>query len=323
MKRYLIPGTSLWAAPIVFGSGSFTADNEKTAFRQLDFFVEMGGNLIDTANIYGQSPSCDQNLSEQIIGRWLRERNQPADIFITTKGGHPRLESMNIPRLDEDSLAKDLESSRKALGKDCLDLYFLHRDDPTQPVEAMLSQLETFRQAGLIKFYGLSNWKADRLQSAVEWCQKTGSSGLAAVQNRWSLAQYNTHGSSDLTTAAVNEQIWQILNKNNLTVLAYGAMAKGFFSKISASDTGSLPDKLRRYYLNDVSMKRAEILRSISTARNIPPAQIALAWLLLQPFPVFPIVSFSSHTQIEEAMGAPAVFLNDDEMALLSAGSLT
>lgn len=313
----------MWAAPIVFGSGSFTADNEKAAFRQLDLFVELGGNLIDTANIYGQSPSCDQNLSEQIIGRWFQERNQPADIFISTKGGHPRLESMNIPRLDEDSLSKDLETSRQTLGRDCLDLYFLHRDDPSQPVEVLLSQLEAFRQAGLIKYYGLSNWKAERLQKAIDWCRKLDSCGLVAVQNRWSLAQYNPSGSSDLTTAAVDEQIWQLLNKNNLTVLAYGAMAKGFFNKISAADAGSLPDKLRRYYLNDVSMKRAEVLKSISIARNIPPAQIALAWLLNQPFPVFPIVSFSAHAQLEEAMGAPAIFLNDDELALLSAGSLT
>ncbi len=340
MRRYLIPRTNLWAAPLCLGTGSFTVEQERQAREQLDCFVDLGGNLIDTANIYGQKKTGDENSSERIIGRWLQDRGQPADILVSSKGGHPPLEDLHRSRLDADSLTADLDLSRRTLGRDCLDLYFLHRDDPAQPAEALLSQLERFRQAGWIRYYGLSNWSAGRLEQALAWCGQLEDCGLAAVQNRWSLAQYNPEGSPDDTLAAVDAPVWQILRRQDLALLAYSAMAKGFFNKLqpvggqpvaeagtgrepsAQLDFASLPEKLRRYYLNDLNLRRAEAVWAIAADRKRPPAQIALAWLLQQPFPVFPVVSFSALHQIEEAMGTPAIQLTEEEMQRLSAGSV-
>ena len=322
MRRFLMSGTDLWVAQICLGTVNFTTENEKSAFEQMDCFYARGGNLFDTANIYGQKKNGDENRSEQVIGRWLAERGQPDDILISTKGGHPGLEGTNRSRLDDASLASDLDASRRAIGRDCLDLYFLHRDDPAQPVEALLSRLEQFRQQGKIRWYGLSNWRADRLQQALEWCRQEGNNGLAAVQNRWSLAQFNLEGSPDQTATAIDAPTLEIIRKYGLSVMAYAAMAKGFFTKlIPGSDGSPLPEKLRRYYLNDINLERATTVWRIAGERGLLPAQVALAWLLNQPVPVYPVVSFSSLRQLEEAMDTPTVVLEKAEMLALSAGA--
>ncbi|HBP37161.1 MAG TPA: hypothetical protein DD640_00135 [Clostridiales bacterium] len=340
MRRYLIPRTDLWAAPVCLGTGGFTIEQEQQARDQLDRFIDLGGNLIDTANVYGRKKPGHENQSEQILGRWLQDRGQPSDLLISSKGGHPSPEDMHRSRLDPASLAADLDSSRISLGRDCIDLYFLHRDDPDQPVEALLSQLELFRQSGKIRCYGLSNWTADRLEQALAWSRQQTSSGLAALQNRWSLARFNPEGTTDDTLAEVDGQIWAILAEENLALLAYSALAKGFFSKIlpdpaSAPQTDApeensrismtldaIPEKLRRYYENELNNKRAQAVFQLTASKKARPAQIALAWMLHQPFPVFPIVAFSSLKQLDEAMGAPALHLIPDDMDRLAAGSV-
>ena len=329
MRRYLIPRTDLWAAPICLGTGSFKPDQEKHCHDLLDCFADLGGNLVDTASSYGQQKTGDPSVSEQIIGRWLQSRGQPADILLSTKGGHPWLEDLHRPRLDAASLSADLDQSRKNLGRDTIDLYLLHRDDPAQPVEAMLSHLETFRQLGRIRYYGLSNWSASRVSQALEWCSQLSDSGLAVVQNRWSLARYNPEGTSDDTLVAVDEPMYRLLEHKNMALLAYSAMAKGFFSKWlscceenqAESDEPGIPEKLKKYYMNEISTRRATAVSRIAAAHETQPSSIALAWLLAHRFPVFPVAAFSAIRQLEEAMTAPAIDLTPDEVMTLSAGS--
>lgn len=322
MRRYLMPKTDLWAAPICLGTVNFTTECEKSAFDQIDCFVGLGGNLLDTANIYGQKHTGDENRSEQVIGHWLQARGNPEDILIVTKGGHPWLEDMKRPRLDPASLAADLDASRKSLGRDVIDLYFLHRDDPDQPVAQMMENLEALRSKGHIRWYGLSNWRADRIAEAAEW-SKQHNGGLRSVQNRWSLAQFNPDGSPDLTMAAVDADTVKLVRRHDLTLMAYAAMAKGFFTKLSpGTDIQTLPDKVRRYFINDINLKRAEAVWKIAAHRAVAPSEIVLAWLLNQNMPVYPVVSFSSLRQIEEAMSAAAIVLSQEEMAALSAGSV-
>ena len=340
MRRYLFPRTDLWSAPICLGTGNFAVEQEQQARDQLDRFIELGGNLIDTANIYGRKRPGNENQSEQILGRWLQDRGQPAGILISSKGGHPNPDDMHRSRLDPVSLAADLDSSRKSLGRDCIDLYFLHRDDPAQPVEALLDQLERFRQSGKIRYYGLSNWTADRLEQALAWRCQQNACGLAALQNRWSLARFNPGGTTDDTLAEVDSRIWAILTEQNLALMAYSAQAKGFFSKILpdpaslpqtdappencriALELDAIPEKLRCYYGNELNSKRAQAVFQLAVSKKARPAQIALAWMLHQPFPVFPIVAFSALQQLEEAMGAPALHFKPEEMDQLSAGSV-
>jgi len=322
MRHFLMPKTDLWAAPICLGTVGFTSENEKSAFELMDRFTALGGNMFDTANIYGKVQTGDANSCEQVIGRWLKARNQPDDVLISTKGGYPWLEDMTRSRLDSDSVSSDLDASRLALGRDRIDLYFLHRDDPSQPVEKLLSNLENFRQQGKIRWYGLSNWRSERLAEALNWCSQLNSCGLSAIQNRWSLAEFNPGGSPDETMATVDDSLIGLIHENDLSLLAYAAMAKGFFTKLApGGDHSSLPEKLHRYFFNDTNLRRAEAVWRIAARRGVAPSQIVLAWLLNQPFSVFPIVSFSSLRQLEEAMASVPIILDQQELTELEGNS--
>ncbi len=293
----------------------------------MDRFVEMGGNLFDTANIYGQWTD-GTNQSEQVVGKWLACRDQPDDVLIATKGGHPRLDDLTRPRLDHASLLQDLDQSRAALGRDLIDLYFLHRDDLSQPVEKLLEPMESFRSAGLIRWYGISNWRADRLRQAIEWSRQQGDCGLAMLQNRWSLARFNSEASPDPTMAAVDQDVFEILNRYDFPVMAYGSMGQGFYSKLLHCRKGTfeppeidrVSKPMRVQYENEINLKRAQVICEIAHRKERKPSQIVLAWLLHQQILTFPVVGFSSLRQLEEAMVVPLIGITRQEFECISAG---
>src|SRR5215813_7706907 len=155
MKYRQIPQTDLFPSVLALGTVSFgTAVDASTAFHFLDTFFEHGGNFIDTAHVYGAWIPGSMGLSEQLIGQWLKERNNRAQVIISTKGGHPQLSSMHIPRLSPEEIRADLEESLRCLQTDTIDLYWLHRDDPTQPVAALLETLQEQVRKGKIRSFG-------------------------------------------------------------------------------------------------------------------------------------------------------------------------
>ena len=117
----------LSVSPIGLGTANFgTRLPEADCFAQLDRYTQIG-NLIDTARVYGDWTPGPRGKSEIIIGKWLASRRCRDHVFISTKGAHPRLESMNVTRLSPGDIQSDLELSLRALGTDYIDLYFLHR----------------------------------------------------------------------------------------------------------------------------------------------------------------------------------------------------
>ncbi|MBP1757203.1 MAG: aldo/keto reductase, partial [Firmicutes bacterium] len=146
MRQWKLPGTDLWISSIVMGTGNFSMAGEPDNLRLIDRFAEMDGNLLDTANSYGKSRTNDPNISEQIIGRWLKSSSQASAMMIITKGGFPPFEDLTNSRLQPADVAADLELSLATLGRDTIDLYYLHRDDPSIPVADLLGMLHEFRK---------------------------------------------------------------------------------------------------------------------------------------------------------------------------------
>ena len=101
-------------------------------------YIEMGGNVLDTAEVYAEWVPGGSHRSEEFLGRWLRKRKNRDGLILSTKGAHPRLESMDKPRMSRKDVESDLNSSLQRLGVDYVDLYWLHRDDPGTPVEEIL-----------------------------------------------------------------------------------------------------------------------------------------------------------------------------------------
>jgi len=172
MRTRLIPRTTLEASVLCLGTAEFgSAVGDSLSETITDRYVDLGGNVLDTAEIYAAWLPGGSHRSEEFLGRWLRKRKNRNDLILSTKGAHPRLDSMDKPRMSRKDVESDLDSSLQRLGVDSVDLYWLHRDDPGTPVEEILLTLEEFRKAGKIRYAGFSNWtqaRADAARTAAE-----------------------------------------------------------------------------------------------------------------------------------------------------------
>ncbi len=321
MRQWKLPGTDIWISSIIMGTGNFTAETESDALRRIDHFAECDGNLLDTANSYGKTHSGDPNLSEQIIGRWLKQSSLGSNMMISTKGGFPPFEDLTNSRLSKAEVAADLEMSLSALGRETIDIYYLHRDDHSIPVAELLEMLHDFRRQGKIRFFGLSNWSTDRMAQAIELEKKSSDKALIAVQNRWSLVRYNDRAAVDPNVIAMDRESWELFKRENFAVMPYSSLGKGYFSKYLQS-TCSITEKLRRYYENDLNQKRAEALRQLHKETGYSISQLVLAWMMHQPMPVFPVVGFSKNEQLRDAVEAAGMNLPFKMIEKLNAGEV-
>src|SRR6266496_1484430 len=173
--------SSLCLGTMTFG----VETDEPGAHQQLDRFIEAGGNLVDTADVYGDG------RSEEIIGRWFASR--PADVtepvVLATKGRFPRAgdDSPNGTGLSARHLTRALDASLRRLGLDSVDLYQVHAYDPLTPLAETLRTLAGFIRAGKIRYYGLSNFTGWQLTKAVHLARALGVAGPVTLQPQYSL----------------------------------------------------------------------------------------------------------------------------------------
>ena len=188
MKYRLIPNTQLEPSVICFGTVPIgSALNEQDSFRLMDAYLDYGGNFIDTANVYGDWIPGEKSISEKTIGKWMKQTGVRDRVILGTKGAHPKLTSMHIPRLSPEHIIHDIDQSLGHLQTDYIDLYWLHRDDPTHPVEAIMDVLNRQIELGKIRSIGCSNWSVKRIAEAQEYARSNGLAGFVANQMMWSL----------------------------------------------------------------------------------------------------------------------------------------
>lgn len=320
MKTKQLHPALMPVTPVCLGTAQFGDSLDETAARGiLDAYTGSGGNFLDTANCYGRWLEHGENVSEQILGRWLRSRGGRQELVISTKGGHPPFNAMTKSRLHETELRHDLESSLTALGTDYVDFYWLHRDDTSIPAGELVERLEEFRREGKLLAYGVSNWSAARVREAADYAAAHGCGGFCGVQNQWSLARVVPERIADQTLVCMDGALYDLLceRRASLCTLAFSAMGKGYFTK-AASGTlreGALPEY--RCALND---RRLEALRQLAGARQTPIAALVLAWMSAKPFAAVPIAAVSRAAQLGDLIAAFDLSLTDGEIALLDAG---
>src|SRR6516162_6721410 len=190
MKTRRIPRTNLTASVLCLGTAAFgSAIDNSSSEKILETYLDAGGNVLDTAEIYAAWLPNGEHRSETFLGNWLRKNKKRDQLIISTKGAHPRLDSMDKPRMSKPIVESDLDSSLQRLGIDYADIYWLHRDDSSTPVEEIVLMLENFRKAGKIRYSGLSNWTQERAEAARMAAEKLGVQPVIGVQNQWSLAK--------------------------------------------------------------------------------------------------------------------------------------
>ena len=296
---------------MVLGTALFgTKLDDKEAFRLMDRYVELGGNCLDTARLYGFT-----GKSEQVIGNWLRARPDLRDkMIISTKGGHPELETMHISRLDRKELEQDLDASLKALGVDCIDLYWLHRDDPARPVGQMMETLNDFVRAGKVRHIGASNWRADRLRQAARYAADHGLEAFFGSQIQWNLACPNP-GVGDPTTVEMGAEEYACCKELGLSLFAFSSQAKGIFSILESGGEQALPDRVKMLYLNERTRRRYEKVLELSRKYEIPVSSLVLSYVYSnRDFPSFVLMGPVEVGQLEESMSHSDFLLSPEEL---------
>jgi aryl-alcohol dehydrogenase-like predicted oxidoreductase len=280
-----------------------TAVLEEATYEQsthlLDAWVERGGNAIDTGRQYGNA--------ESIVGRWLRERSLGDEVVVITKAGHYDEVTLR-PRITAADLAEDVAESRRQLGRETIDLLLLHRDDPSRSVQAILDDVAESVD-GSVEAVGASNWSTARLEEAAEYAERTQARGFACSSPNLSLALANEPpwpGCVSVLRGADDD--WYAATQ--LPVFAWQALAGGFFA-------GVRDEAVERVYGGGPNHERRTRARHLARRHGATANQVALAWMLARPYPVYPIVGPRSIEELEECAVALELDLSPEELAWL------
>lgn len=312
MKYGSINGIGLPVARVVFGAASLGSQPANGA-GLLDHIFEAGGNAFDTARVYRLG------LSERVLGGWMRARGIRDKVVIITKGGHPHLLT-NRCRLDRASITEDLHRSLRSLQTHYVDLYLLHRDDPSLPVGALVETLEELRVRGLVRAFGVSNWTHLRVAEANRHAQERGFAPLAASSPHFSLAEWRRPpypGCVSIAgTSGSEARSWY--QGSCMPVLAWASLAGGYFARPAVGRAPLLADRAYRLPANSACRER---VRAMAAQKGVTAPQIALAALFAQPLNVFPIVSTRSVKRFLENAEALDIRLTPKETQWLETGS--
>ena len=288
---------------LCLGTASFgSAISREDSFAQMGRFYEHGGNFFDSARVYADWLPNGHGASEKTLGAWIRERRCRDKVVVSTKGAHPDLKTMNVPRMSKAELRFDLDESLLALGIDYIDVYFLHRDDASRPVEEILENLEAFRKEGKIRHYSYSNWKLSRMEEAEKAAASHGLSGFACNQIRFGLGDLNANEIGDKTLVPMDKEIYSWHGKIKKPLMAYTSSCNGYFSKkLKGMPVAESQEKV---YNNPSNQKLLEKLSQWEKDCKAEAAVLVSAYVMAQDFPSVPISSFSALEQLEELIHA-------------------
>lgn len=298
--------------PLCLGGNVFgwTAD-ERASFEVLDRYAGAGGNFLDTADQYSEWVAGHRGgESEAIIGRWRAARRaDAADLIIATKVG--RHVAAGHDDLRPETIARACDESLRRLGVDCIDLYYAHADDPDVPLEESLGAFTALVQEGKIRYFGVSNFGADRLRELLGVVDRGGFAPVAAIQPHYNL----------LDREGFEAELAPLCAEHGISCCPYYGLAMGFLSgKYARGDSprgARAEDAMATYGGSERAWEVVEAVRRIAAARSVPPAAVALAWLSSREVVLAPIASATAPWQVDELVGIGELDLSDDELAEL------
>jgi aryl-alcohol dehydrogenase-like predicted oxidoreductase len=318
MKTRRIPRTNLTASVLCLGTAAFgSAIGYSSSEKILETYLDAGGNVLDTAEIYAAWLPNGEHRSETFLGEWLRKRKNRHRLIVSTKGAHPRLDAMDKPRMSKPVVESDLNSSLQRLGIDCIDIYWLHRDDPGTPVEEIILMLEDFRKAGKIRHSGLSNWTQTRAEAARVAAEKLRIECFVGIQNQWSLAKADA-SKGDKTWAYTDDSFAKWHARHNIAAFPYTSQANGYFRRLENGTLDLASESVRALFHSPENQERYKRIKTLQSATGLGVGAIVLGYLLSQPFPVFPNIGPKTVADLLESIEAAKATLSAENVAFLT-----
>jgi aryl-alcohol dehydrogenase-like predicted oxidoreductase len=293
--------------------------DESGAHAQLDRFLEAGGTMVDTADVYAGGKS------EEIIGRWFASR--PADVtepvVLATKGRFPSspADAANGGGLSARHLTRALDASLRRLGRDAVDLYQVHAYDALTPLEETLRTLDGFVRAGKIRYWGMSNFTGWQLTKAVHLARALNVAAPVTIQPQYSLLARETEW--EIAPAALDA---------GLGLLPWSPLGGGWLSgkykrgqnPVGATRLGEDPNRGMEAYSRrgtDRTWHVIDAVQQVAEDRGVSMAEVAIAWLAARPGVSSTILGARTTTQLEANLRAAGLHLSPAESAALDTAS--
>ena len=310
--------TGLDVSPIAIGAMTFGEPQrghpvwslaEEESRKLIKHALDVGINFFDTANMYSQGSS------EEILGRGLTDYANRDDIVIATKLRHPMRSGPNGKGLSRKAIMSEVEHSLRRLGTDYIDLYQIHRNDHTTPLEETLEALHDLVKAGKVRYIGASSMHAWEFAKALHLQRARGWARFVSMQNHYNLLAREEE--REMLPLCLDEGVGTIV----WSPLARGRLARAWDDAKSTrrSTNDGFADMLYTPFTESSDKAILEAVGRIADARGKKRAQIALAWLRSKPVVTAPLVGASTIEQIDDAVASLAIELTQEEIKQLEA----
>jgi len=310
VEKRPIGDSGIAITPLALGGNVFDwTAGEAASFAVLDAFVDAGGMMIDTADVYSAwAPGHKGGESEALIGRWLKRDPAKRDrIVIATKVGF-------MAGLAPETIAPACEASLQRLGIKQIDLYYQHKDDESVPLADSLGEFDKLAKAGKIRAIGLSQFTAPRLQQAMDTAAAGGMLKPCCLQTWYNLVEREKFEGELRDTALAN----------GLGIFPFYSLANGFLSgkyRTQADLDKSTRGSRSAAFLEGKGLGVLGELDAIAAETGAALATIALAWIMAQPGIVAALASATNVVQLNELTAALHLRLTPDQVARLDAAS--
>jgi aryl-alcohol dehydrogenase (NADP+) len=265
--------------------------------------LDAGINFFDTANSYSDGSS------EEIVGRALRDFADRDEVVIATKVFYRDAEGPNLGGLSRKALFAEVDASLARLGVDYIDLYQIHRFDPQTPLEETLQALDDIVRSGRVRYVGASSMWAWQFSKALYTADLHGWTRFVSMQDHYNLLNREEE-----------REMFPLCADQGIGVLPWSPLARGRLTRPwdEASERSSTDEFGQSLYRDD-DRHIVEAVAEIAAQRGVPPAQIALSWVLRNPVVTAPLVGATKSHHLDDAAAATAITLTDDEAAALEA----
>jgi len=321
MRKRLLGRTGVLVSEFALGTMTFGQEaDEPAANALLDHYVQSGGNLIDTADVY--PPVGPRGTSEEIIGRWLgRRRAIRNSIILATKCRGRMDESGNSEGLSRRWIIQACESSLRRLGTDHIDLYQAHQWDPATPIDETLAAFEMLVRSGKVRYIGVSNFTGWQLERTVMTARHLGISAPVSLQ-----PQYN------MLAREIEWELVPVCIEEGLGILPWGPLGQGWLSgkytretaPTGATRLGEDPNRgIEAYDRRNIerTWRIVDALHAVASELGVPPARVALRWLADRPGVTAPLLGARAVEQLHDNLLAADISLDDGQRVRLDAVS--
>jgi 1-deoxyxylulose-5-phosphate synthase len=285
------------------GPHPWTLDEEKSR-PLIKQALELGINFFDTANVYSDG------TSEEIVGRALKEFARREDVVIATKVNGRMRPGPNGAGLSRKAILGEIDNSLRRLGTDFVDLYQIHRSDPTVPIEETMEALHDVVKAGKARYVGASNMYAWQFAKALYTSRLHGWTEFVSMQDH-----------INLLSREEEREMLPLCVDQDIAVMPWSPLARGRLTRewnetSSRQETDEYGKKLYTQF-PDSDRQIIDQVSAVAAARGVPRAQVALAWLLQKKGVTSPIVGASKPEHLKDAVAALSLKLTADEVASL------